>query len=47
MHKSDKQWTFLKDIAKLIQWAEENGFKLTEGEGFRTSSQYCRQKYHG
>lgn len=42
---SDRQWEFLKDIAKLIIWAEENGFKLTEGEGRRTQSQQLLYYY--
>jgi hypothetical protein len=32
MSLSDKQWTFLQDVALLIQWAERKGYKLTGGE---------------
>lgn len=39
MKLSDEQWEFLKDIARLILWAEENGYKMTEGEGYRTADQ--------
>ena len=46
MHMSDRQWAFLQDIAKLIQWADENGYKLTEGEGYRTIDQQILY-YHG
>ena len=46
MSLSDEQWEFLKDVAKLIAWAEANGFKLTEGEGYRTADQQ-RLYYHG
>ena len=46
MGLSDRQFEFLKDVAKLIVWADANGFKLTEGEGYRTVDQQ-RLYYHG
>jgi len=30
--RSDQQWEFLQDIAKLIIFAKEKGYKLTGGE---------------
>ena len=39
MSKSDEQWLFLKDIAKLIQYADAIGIKLTGGELYRTKEQ--------
>lgn len=36
MKLSDKQWIFLKDIAKLILYAERIGIKMTGGELYRT-----------
>ncbi|WP_456403229.1 hypothetical protein [Hydrogenimonas sp.] len=39
MASSNEQWEFLKDIAKLIVWADENGYKMTAGEGYRTQDQ--------
>tara|TARA_B100002019_G_C21241297_1_gene585725 strand:+ start:1303 stop:1641 length:339 start_codon:yes stop_codon:yes gene_type:complete len=39
MSLSDEQWEFGKDIGKLIVYAEENGFKLTFGEAYRTVQQ--------
>jgi hypothetical protein len=39
MTLSDHQWEFLKDVAKLIQFAEERGIKLTAGEMYRTNDQ--------
>ena len=35
----DEQWEFAKDLAKLIAFAEGQGFKLTLGEAFRTIEQ--------
>jgi peptidoglycan L-alanyl-D-glutamate endopeptidase CwlK len=35
----DEQWEFLKDVAKLINFAEKTGLKLTGGELFRTQEQ--------
>jgi len=32
---SDEQWAFLKDVALLIQKAEELGYKVTGGELYR------------
>ncbi len=34
-----KQSIFLKNVAKLILWAFENGFELTAGEMHRTQEQ--------
>jgi len=34
---SDKQWTFLKNVAALIHWAERRGYKLTGGDLYRDS----------
>ena len=39
MTLSDHQWEFLKDVAKLIQYAESIGIKLTGGELYRTADQ--------
>jgi len=35
MGLSDKQWQFLQDIAKLIVFADKNGYKLTAGQFWR------------
>ncbi len=35
----DEQWEFLKDVAKLIQFIEEKGWKVTGGELYRTKDQ--------
>jgi len=43
MKTSDKQWLFLLDIAKLIQYADTKGYKLTGGEAYRTM--YQQEKY--
>lgn len=46
MLQSDKQWLFLQDVAKLIAYAKERGYKLTGGELYRTEYQqreYVRQ----
>lgn len=40
---SDQQWAFLKDYAKLIEFADEQGYKLTAGELYRTM--YQQKKY--
>jgi hypothetical protein len=42
MTLSDHQWAFLKDVATLILFAEDQGFKLTSGEVYRTKSQAAR-----
>ena len=34
-----KQSVFLQNVAKLITWAEANGFTLTGGELYRTDEQ--------
>ena len=39
MSLSDEQFEFLKDICKLIRYAEELGFKVTPGEFLRTREQ--------
>lgn len=39
MNTSDEQWKFLKDVAKLIQYADSIGIKLTGGELYRTQAQ--------
>jgi hypothetical protein len=39
MTLSDAQWMFLKDIARLILWAADHGWKLTGGEFKRTEAQ--------
>lgn len=31
----DQQWIFLQHLAKLITWAADHGYVLTEGEGWR------------
>ena len=36
MSLSDKQWKFLQNVAKLITYAEKEGYKLTGGELYRT-----------
>lgn len=35
----NKQWEFLKNVAKLIQYAERKGYKLTGGELYRSQDQ--------
>ena len=40
MKFSDHQWEFLKDVAWLINYAEEMGYKLTGGELYRTQIQH-------
>ena len=35
MSQSDEQWQFLKDVAKLIIYADDIGVKLTAGEMWR------------
>lgn len=35
----EKQSLFILNIGKLIIWAYENGYELTEGEGLRTEAQ--------
>jgi len=39
MSRSNKQWIFLQNVALLIAFAKEQGFKLTGGELKRTTSQ--------
>jgi hypothetical protein len=39
MSLRSEQSAFLKDFAKLVLWAFENGYELTEGEGYRTPEQ--------
>lgn len=39
MTLSDHQWEFLKDVATLICFAEEHGYKLTGSELYRTPEQ--------
>lgn len=39
MSLSDEQAAFLLDACKLIQYATEQGFKVTGGELFRTAEQ--------
>lgn len=36
----EKQSIFLKNVAKLILWAFENGYELTGGELLRTEEQH-------
>lgn len=48
MTLSDKQANFLIDVAQLIFWCRENGYKVTGGELFRTAYQqaeYVRTGY--
>jgi hypothetical protein len=45
--QSDDQWEFLKDYAKLIQYADEQGYKLTAGEVYRTKYQQRYYLTHG
>ena len=44
---SDEQWKFLQDYAKLIQYAEDIGYKLTAGELYRTMYQQRYYVRHG
>lgn len=47
MGLSDEQWEFLKDVAKLIEFAQARGYKLTGGELERTryqQAEYIRTK---
>lgn len=39
MSLSDEQWEFLKDLAKLIKFADCNDYKLTGSELYRTPEQ--------
>ncbi len=43
MSLSDRQWTFLQNISKLIQEAQRLNIKLTGGELYRT--QYQQERY--
>lgn len=47
MTLNEKQWEFLKCVAKLIQFAEEKGFMLTGGELFRTPEQAALNAQRG
>ncbi len=42
MKLSDHQWEFLKDLAALILWAENCGYKLTGGDLYRSESTQAR-----
>ena len=44
---SDEQWEFLKDYAKLIEYADVLGYKLTAGELTRTAYQQRYNIAHG
>jgi len=44
---SDEQWEFLKDISKLISYADDMGYKLTAGEMYRTMYQQRYNVAHG
>lgn len=39
MSLSDEQWAFLQDVAKLIEFAKQKGWKITGGELYRTPEQ--------
>ena len=43
MSMSELQWEFLQDVAKLITFAKDQGYKLTGGELWRT--EYQQEKY--
>ena len=46
MSLSDEQWEFLQDVAELIRFARDRGYKMTGGELLRTPEQqelYYRQ----
>ena len=45
--ESDEQWEFLKDTAKLILYADAQGYKLTAGEFYRTPYQQRYYVLHG
>lgn len=48
MKTSDQQANFLIDVARLIFWCAQNGYKVTGGELFRTryqQDQYLRVGY--
>ncbi|WP_456322096.1 M15 family metallopeptidase [Hydrogenimonas sp.] len=45
MSLSSVQWDFLQDVAKLIEFAKENGYKLTGGELYRTTTQQAAYVY--
>ncbi len=44
---SDGQWEFLKDVAQLIEYADELGYKVTGGELYRTMYQQRHYVAHG
>lgn len=41
-----KQRLFVKLLGRLIGWAYENGYELTEGEGYRTPEQAALNAQH-
>jgi hypothetical protein len=41
MSLRERQSKFLKNFAKLILWAFENGYEVTAGELFRTDEQHA------
>jgi hypothetical protein len=47
MKTSDHQWEFLQDVAWLINYAKEMGYKLTGGELYRTEFQHQYNIEHG
>lgn len=47
MKQSDHQWEFLKDLAMLIQWASNHGYKLTGAELYRTPHEATRNEMYG
>ncbi len=44
---SDDQWEFLKDYYKLLQYADDLGYKVTAGELYRTKYQQRRYIQQG
>ncbi|PHS23501.1 MAG: hypothetical protein COA83_09690 [Methylophaga sp.] len=47
MKLSDHQWAFLKDLATLILFAEDQGYKLTGAELYRTPAHAKRNAAKG
>jgi len=43
----DKQSQFVLNVAKLIQYAEKQGYELTFGEAWRTPEQAAWNEAHG
>ena len=39
MNLHDKQWLFMKNVAKLIEFIDKYGYTATFGEAFRTNEQ--------